>query len=98
MVKELIAIGLIIFWLAYPFAMIIQNSESFVQIDLSSYENIKEPDTINILTTLTFWDYVSIYFKAMYMTIPEAPPYISLLIIILQVITALIIYLLLRGG
>lgn len=98
MVKEIIAISLIVFWLAFPFAMVLQNSESFIQIDLSNYENMKEPNNTNILNSFTFWDYVGIYFKAMYMTIPEAPPYISLLIIIMQIITALIIYLLIRGG
>lgn len=100
MVKEIIAISIIVFWLAYPFGMIIQNSNSYINMDLSDIENINSPDNFNIIQmeSLSMWDYISIYFRAMYQTIPNSPPFISLIIIMLQIISALIIYLLVRGG
>lgn len=103
MAKEIIAISIIVFWLSFPFAMILQNSSDYIPLDTEELQYLKSPDeiginSVNILNSLTFWDYVSIYFKAMYQTIPNSPPYVTLLIIIMQVITALIIYLLIRGG
>lgn len=94
--KELIAVSIIVFWLAFPFGLIMMDSDNFKTLDTTKYKQIKEPTAFDFFGGL--WDFISIYFKAMYMIVPNSPAWLTLIIIILQVISALIVYLLLRGN
>lgn len=97
--KVLFAVSIIIFWLAFPFGVILMNSQLQVAVlDTTYYDEINEPTSFNVLTFFdSIWDFVKIYFRAMYMFIPGATGFWSLFILMLQVVSGLIIYLLLRG-
>lgn len=86
-------------------------SNDYSQLKTTGYtEGIRIPqqDTNqNVLTKLlntignffgTLYSILVLYFNAMYFIIPNAPPILSLVVVIFQIISALIVYLLIRGN
>jgi len=103
--KTLLAVFIIGFWLFFPFPVILMNNDSFNILDTSYYNKIDSPvnQNTNIIEGFnTFftnlWNFIKIYFQAMFFIIPNAPPFISLIVLFFQVISGLVLFLLFREG
>jgi hypothetical protein len=110
--KVILAIMIICINLGFPFAVILMNSNNFVTLETDNYiESIKKPDEIapNRVSGLDFFSglyslfssvifAMTIYFQAMYFIIPKSTPIISLIVLVIQIISALVVYLLIREG
>ena len=95
--KEVIAIGLLVFWLCFPMPFIFMNYNNILVLDTTFLE-YEKPTTFNYLLNFSLWDYISIYFQILFLYIPTAPLWLNLVTTILKFISALIIFLLIRGN
>lgn len=108
--KEIIAIIIIGINLFFPFGVMLMGSNNFTTLDTQNYiSNIEQPITENsegiegFFSTIGMYlsllgNAISIYFKAMYFIIPNAPAFLGLIVLFFQIISGLIVYLLLRGN
>jgi hypothetical protein len=95
--REIIAISIITFWLAFPFAMVMMNVNDINTLDDTDFTNVQEPNALTGFTGWGLWDYVKVWFQILFMGVPNAPIWLNLIVKVLQLISLLILYILLRG-
>jgi len=95
--REIIAISIITFWLAFPFDMVMMNVNDINTLDDTDFTNVQEPNALTGFTGWGLWDYVKVWFQILFMGVPNAPIWLNLIVKVLQLISLLILYILLRG-
>ncbi len=99
MTKEYISIFLIMFWLAYPIPLMYMITPNYEKLDTKNVLNDINQEEPNLLTNAkTFFSGVKLYFKVMYLSIPNIPNYMSFIIVFLQLLSALFIFIMFRGN
>lgn len=91
------AISIIAIILIYPIPLIWMQSESYLALDTSNLNNLKEPGST--VESFDMWDYVRIYFQAMYFQIPnqEFNALLAIFVLLIQIVMTLVVYILIRS-
>ena len=89
-------IGFILaFWLFLPLPMMFLGMGNFNTLDYSALEQVSEPNFFTYVSTSVAM--LSIYFKILFLGIPEAPLIINVFIGFLKLMSGIVIALLLKG-
>jgi hypothetical protein len=98
--KEAIIIFLVVFWLSFPFAMMYFSvNNNYIDITEEMTNSIENTQQITVLNSLTVWvSYIKIYFKFMFLIIPDVPLILRLFFHIFQLSSLFAIILVIRGN
>ena len=92
MAREVIAFGLIAFWLCFGFAVMFFNSQMTPDFTFTDKDKQISENPITFI-----WDNVGLFLKCLTLTIPGVPFWASFLVILLQLFTLIIIIFLIRS-
>lgn len=97
--KELIIVFLIVFWLFFPLGVKLMGSNSYMELTQSEIDSAKNIENSgNIFTQLGgLINGIALYFKFMFLVIPGVPIFIRMGVYALQLISAFVIILIIRG-
>lgn len=95
MSKYALAIVIIAFWLLLPIPFMMMKISGYPVLDQTVIQEVKEPD---ILYNIAYFGaLVKFYFQTLFFVIPGVNFYVARFINFIQLISALLVFLLLRG-
>ncbi len=87
MTKVLLAVGIIVFFLAYPIPLMLMQSPDFQLVDTAGAQELTGTNILSLL---------GLYFSAMYLTFTNLG-FLTIFVVILQIMGGLAVYFAIRG-
>jgi len=95
MSKIRIMLFIIAFWLIIPLPFMILGIGGFDRVSFKEIQDLEQPSFFNYLTI--GWDYLSIYFRIIFIGFYGTPIYIDIFLWLLRAITVFTFILVIRG-
>jgi hypothetical protein len=81
-----IGVFILVFWALFPFGMQLLNTSTTYGLSDSDLNTIKDTKNTNSIT-----ESANIYFKYLFLDIPEIPPTLRIIVVILQLLSLMFI-------